>query len=190
MAAALDELGIPGSFEGARQFAANPQMISRTHFARFLVHQGTVKDMNGAFRRFLGGGQPAFVSHGWASLSDAVSWINGSGGFAVIAHPGRYALDTAQLRALFAEFREFGGSAIEVVSGSHKPPASFAAHARGNSDSQHRWVPTSSRKKVITTSEACPRCLMSAPRYGKNWAFKVKRRVDFTRAGARLQAMT
>ena len=132
MAAALDELGISGSFEGAQRFAANPQMISRTHFARFLVQQRTVRDMNAAFRRFLGAGQPAFVPHEWASLSDAVSWINGSGGVAVIAHPGRYALDTTQLRALLAEFHEFGGSAIEVVSGSHKPHqyVTFTAHAR------------------------------------------------------------
>jgi predicted metal-dependent phosphoesterase TrpH len=132
MAAALDELGISGSFEGARQFAGNPQMISRTHFARFLVQQREVRDMNAAFRRFLGGGQPAFVPHEWASLSDAVSWINGSGGLAVIAHPGRYALDTVHLRALLAEFREVGGSAIEVVSGSHKPHqyVTFAAYGR------------------------------------------------------------
>ena len=106
IAAALGELGISGSFDGAQQFAGNPQMIGRTHFARFLVQRGEVRDMNTAFKRFLGGGQPAFVPHEWASLSDAVHWINGSGGIAVIAHPGRYALDTERMRALLTEFRE------------------------------------------------------------------------------------
>ncbi|MBI4191921.1 MAG: PHP domain-containing protein [Betaproteobacteria bacterium] len=132
MAAAFDALGIAGSFEGAQQFADNPQLIGRTHFARFLMQQGAVKDIKTAFKRFLGGGQPCYVPHQWTSLSDAVNWINGSGGVAVIAHPGRYPLDTAQMRALLAEFRELGGAAIEVVSSSHKPhqPATFAAQAR------------------------------------------------------------
>jgi len=130
--AAFESLGIAGSREGAGEFAANKEMISRTHFARFLVKRGLVKDMKGAFRRYLGGGQPCFVPHQWATLGDAVRWINGSGGVAVVAHPGRYPLDTAQMRELFAEFRDSGGAAIEVVSSSHKPPqyAVFAAYAR------------------------------------------------------------
>ena len=106
--------------------------MSRTHFARFLIKRGVVKDMKGAFRRFLGGGQPCFVPHQWASLSDAVTWINGSGGVAVIAHPGRYPFDTDQLRELIAEFRDAGGAALEVVTSSHTPRqyAVFAEHAR------------------------------------------------------------
>lgn len=132
MAAALGELGIAGSLEGAQQFSHNPNMIGRTHFARFLVQQGAVKDITTAFKRFLGGGQPCYVPQQWASLGDAVRWINGSGGVAVIAHPGRYPLDSAQIRALLSEFRDLGGAAIEVVSSSHRPHhyATFAAHAR------------------------------------------------------------
>jgi predicted metal-dependent phosphoesterase TrpH len=130
--AAFDSLGIAGSHAGARDFAANKEMISRTHFARFLIKRGLVKDMKGAFRRYLGGGQPCFVPHQWATLGDAVKWINGSGGVAVVAHPGRYPFNTAQMRELFSEFRDVGGAAIEVVTSSHKPPqyAVFAAFAR------------------------------------------------------------
>ena len=130
--AAFDQVGIAGSREGAQEFAGNPQLMSRTHFARFLIKRGVVKDMKSAFRRFLGGGQPCFVPHQWASLRDAVAWITGSGGAAVIAHPGRYSLDTAQMRQLLAEFRDLGGAAIEVVTSSHTPHqyAAFAAHAR------------------------------------------------------------
>ena len=132
MAAALTTLGIDGSFEGAQQFAANPQMIGRTHFARYLLQQGVVKDIKTAFKRFLGGGQPCYVPLEWASLSDAVRWINGSDGVAVIAHPGRYPLDTMLLRELLAEFSDLGGGAIEVVSGSHKPHhfRAFTEHAQ------------------------------------------------------------
>jgi predicted metal-dependent phosphoesterase TrpH len=132
MIASFEALGIAGSRAGARQFAANPQLMGRTHFARFLVTQGVVKDIKTAFKRYLGGGQPCFVPHEWAKLDAAVSWINGSGGTAVLAHPGRYPLDTAQMRALLSEFRDLGGAAIEVVSSSHRPHqyAEFAARAR------------------------------------------------------------
>jgi len=132
MAAELEKLGIPDSLEGAGRFAGNPSMLGRTHFARYLVQQGVVKDINTAFRRFLGDGKPGYVPHQWAILEDAVRWINGSGGVAVIAHPGRYPLDAAQMRALLAEFRDLGGAAIEVVSSSHRPHQyeEFAALAR------------------------------------------------------------
>ncbi len=129
---ALEALGIAGGRAGAQQFAANPQLIGRTHFARFLVTQGIVKDIKTAFKRFLGGGQPCYVPHQWATLEAAVSWINASGGAAVLAHPGRYPLDSAQMRVLLAEFRDLGGAALEVVCSSHRTHhySAFAAHAR------------------------------------------------------------
>ncbi len=132
MAAALDGMGISGSAEGARQFAANGELLSRTHFARFLVKSGAVKDMQSAFTRFLGNGRAAFVAHEWAGLENAVQWIKGSGGVSVIAHPGRYDLDSAEMRTLLGEFRDHGGAALEVVTSSHKPRqyGQFAAYAK------------------------------------------------------------
>ncbi len=132
MAAAFDAMEIPGTLAGALRLAENPELISRTHFARFLVQQGVVKDMSAAFRRFLGAGQPCFVALEWASLADALRWIESSGGLSVVAHPGRYPLDTALMRELLAEFSDLGGAAIEVVTSSHKPQQYrvFAEHAR------------------------------------------------------------
>ena len=132
MALAFTSLGIDRSLEGAQEFADNPELISRTHFARFLVERGVVKDMNAAFKRFLGAGQPCYVPLQWASLGDAVRWIRESGGVAVIAHPGRYPLDSAAMCELLAEFRDLGGQAIEVVTGSHKPHQyrTFAKYAQ------------------------------------------------------------
>jgi len=121
MSAVFDSLGIEGTFEGATRLAGNPRMISRTHYARYLCDQGHVKSTKDAFRRWLGSGRPCNVAQEWARLDDAVHWINGSGGVAVIAHPGRYALDRPQMRALLSEFRDLGGAAIEVVTGSHQP---------------------------------------------------------------------
>lgn len=115
----LAELGFPDAYEGAVPFAANPELISRTHFARFLVQQGYCADMNEAFRRYLADGKPAAVETVWASLEEAVGWIRESGGKAIIAHPGRYELDDTRSHALYSQFLELGGVGIEVLTGSH-----------------------------------------------------------------------
>ncbi len=119
MADQLAKVGIRGAYEGALQHAGNPDLISRTHFARFLVESGVCHDTHEVFRRFLTEGKPGFVPHRWASLKDAVQWIVQSQGVAVIAHPGRYGFSANEEFALFSEFKHHGGQAVEVVTGSH-----------------------------------------------------------------------
>jgi predicted metal-dependent phosphoesterase TrpH len=119
MADQLALVGIRGAYEGALKFAGNPDLISRTHFARHLVETGVCQDTPEVFRRFLTEGKPGFVPHRWASLKDAVQWIVQSGGVAVIAHPGRYGFTANEEFALFSEFKTHGGQAVEVVTGSH-----------------------------------------------------------------------
>jgi len=127
----LARVGIEGAFEGARALS-NGQLISRTHFARFLVDQGHAKDVRAVFRKFIVSGKPGFVSGQWADLADALEWIHGAGGQAVIAHPARYNMTRGKLRRLFREFADLGGEALEVVSGSHSRDDYFtmAHHAR------------------------------------------------------------
>lgn len=119
MAEGLARVGIVGAYEGALQFVGNPDLISRTHFARFLVDTGICKDTNEVFRRFLTEGKPGFVPHRWATLKNAIGWITGAGGVAVIAHPARYKFTPNEEYALFTEFKLHGGQAVEVVTGSH-----------------------------------------------------------------------
>jgi predicted metal-dependent phosphoesterase TrpH len=121
MGEALDAAGIPGSLAGAKTYAENPSLISRSHFARHLVKAGEARDVKSVFQRFLVKGKPGFVPHEWASLGDAVNWIRASGGIAVVAHPGRYNFPRPELHAFLAEFRDHGGEAVEVVTGSHSP---------------------------------------------------------------------
>jgi predicted metal-dependent phosphoesterase TrpH len=119
MSGELAKVGIKGAFEGALKYAGNPELISRTHFARYLVQIGTCSDTNEVFRHFLAEGKPGFVPHRWASLGNAVRWIVDAGGLAVIAHPGRYKFTPTEEYALFTEFHAHGGRGIEVVTGSH-----------------------------------------------------------------------
>lgn len=119
MAAQLAKVGIDGAYEGALKYVGNPRLISRTHFARFLVESGVCKDTPEVFRRYLTEGKPGFVPHRWARLGDAVAWITQAGGMAVIAHPARYKFSANAEYALFSEFKQHGGQGVEVVTGSH-----------------------------------------------------------------------
>lgn len=136
MADELAKAGIGGVFQGALKYANNPNMIGRAHFARYLVEAGYCKDVKSVFNRYLATGKPGYVPHQWANLFDAISWIRGSGGVVVLAHPGRYmagrnSMGKKTMHELLTEFAEVGGQALEVVTGSHTPEqyAEFARYA-------------------------------------------------------------
>ncbi|MFZ2296582.1 MAG: 3',5'-nucleoside bisphosphate phosphatase [Polaromonas sp.] len=119
MSESLAKAGIDGAFEGALKFVGNPELISRTHFARFLVESGVCRETSEVFRKYLTEGKPGYVPHRWARLEDAVAWITQARGIAVIAHPGRYNFTANEEYALFTEFKAHGGRGVEVVTGSH-----------------------------------------------------------------------
>lgn len=128
MAEGLARAGIRDAFEGALGYVGNPDLISRTHFARYLVDAGYCDDTHEVFRKYLVEGKPGFVPHRWAELGDAVRWITDAGGVAVVAHPGRYKFSPNEEHALFSEFIRHGGRAVEVVTGSHSS-ADFVRYA-------------------------------------------------------------
>lgn len=116
----LERCGIPDALPRVAAYA-NGTVISRSHFARFLVDAGHVADTEQAFRRYLRRGKRAYVPMQWAPLAQAVGWITGAGGTAVIAHPLRYGLGAQQLRQMIMDFKACGGDAIEVIGSGHDP---------------------------------------------------------------------
>jgi len=126
----LEKRRIHGALEGAARLARG-SILSRTHFARFLLEQGYVRSAQRAFKQFLARGGAAYVPGKWAALPEVVGWIRDAGGQAVIAHPARYPLSAGRLRRLITEFKDCGGAGIEVVCGRHDPQANlrFAAVA-------------------------------------------------------------
>lgn len=119
MGEALAVAGIEGAFAGALRYAENPTLVSRAHFARYLVEIGVCKDVRSVFDSYIVPGKPGYVEHQWVSLADAVGWIRSAGGVAAVAHPGRYKLSRNEMRQMLDEFKMLGGQGIEVVSGSH-----------------------------------------------------------------------
>lgn len=128
MALGLEKAGIHGSFEAASTYAEQ-SILTRMHFARFLVERQYAKDAKSVFKKYLVKDKPGFVDHQWMSLEAAVSLILGSGGVAVLAHPGRYDIRRTNMLLLLEEFRSLGGTAIEVVTGSHTP-AQYIEYAK------------------------------------------------------------
>jgi predicted metal-dependent phosphoesterase TrpH len=117
MAAGLARAGIPGALDGALAYVEQPEAVTRTHFARFLVER--CADAREVFRRFLVEGKPGHVPHRWAGLGDAVRWITHAGGMAVVAHPARCRFSPTAEYALFSEFAAHGGRGVEVVVSAH-----------------------------------------------------------------------
>jgi 3',5'-nucleoside bisphosphate phosphatase len=156
MSEELDKAGIHGAYEGALKYASNPGLVSRSHFARYIVEAGHVKSVSAVFDHWLRKGKPGYVAHVWATLQQAVDWIKDAGGIAVIAHPGRYAISKACLRELIAEFVAAGGAGLEVLSGSQSVKQD---DWRANSDCLPRAVRIiTGRGKAGWTSAKCRRC--------------------------------
>ena len=155
--------GIENAYEGAMAFVKGG-LVSRSHFARFLVAEGHAKDFGAAIKRYLLKGKPGHVRGDWASLAEVVGWIRAAGGIAVIAHPARYNMTATKLRELIADFMEAGGEAIEVVSGSHTPgevktilghALRFGLLASAGSDfhgPENNWIELG---KLVQLPEAC-----------------------------------
>ncbi len=121
MARDLARVGIPGSLEGAYAYVENPNLIGRTHFARFLAEKRYVSDVKSAFQHYLVSGKPGYVPHQWATLEEALAYIKAGGGIPVVAPPGRYKLTRTEMRKFLGEFRDGGGAGIEVITSSHTP---------------------------------------------------------------------
>ena len=121
IAAELEKAGIRGAYEGAARYAEKASIISRAHFARFLVERKISPDVKSVFDHYLAKGKPGYVPHEWASVEDALRWIGNAGGVAVLAHPLRYRVSRDDLRVFLGEFKDCGGQGIEVACGAHSP---------------------------------------------------------------------
>lgn len=121
IAAELEKAGIRGAYEGAARYAEKATIISRAHFARFLVERKISPDVKSVFDHYLAKGKPGYVPHEWATVEDALRWIADAGGVAVLAHPLRYRVSRDDLRVFLGEFKDRGGQGIEVACGAHTP---------------------------------------------------------------------
>lgn len=91
--------------------------IGRPHIARAIVEAGAAVSIRDAFDRYLGEGQPAYVSRFRLSAEDAVQLVRGAGGTATVAHPGVSKVERYDVKRL----REAGVDGLEVIHVDHNP---------------------------------------------------------------------
>ncbi|ELY4663399.1 PHP domain-containing protein [Cronobacter muytjensii] len=110
----LEKARIPGALEGARRLA-DGGVVTRGHFARFLIEDGRANNMADVFKHYLARGKTGYVPPQWCTIEQAIDVIHHSGGQAVVAHPGRYQLSAKWLKRLLSAFAQAGGDAMEVA---------------------------------------------------------------------------
>ena len=113
----LEKAGLANALAGAKQHAGEAE-ISRPHFASYMVETGFSKNVEHAFKKYLGSGKPGDIKQLWAEPAQVITWIRDSGGVAVLAHPHKYRMTRTKLLALVDDFIAAGGQGIEVLSGS------------------------------------------------------------------------
>ena len=124
IAAKLEKNGLANALAGAQKYAKNNLsngIVTRPHFAQYLIEMGFCKTQDQAFKKYLGGNKLGDINRFWASVPEVVSWIIQSGGVAVLAHPNKYNFTRTKLLKLLSDFKEADGEAMDVLSGNQSP---------------------------------------------------------------------
>ena len=90
-------------------------VITRAHFARYLLSHGYIQSMKEAFDRYVGDHCPCFVPREKVTPAQAVELILGAGGVPVLAHPILYHMSDERLDTLVAELKKIGLVGIEAI---------------------------------------------------------------------------
>ncbi|MDE6214651.1 MAG: PHP domain-containing protein [Lachnospiraceae bacterium] len=89
-------------------------VITRAHYASYLLEQGYVKSRQDAFAKYLGDHTKYFVPREKVTPSQAVALILQAGGVPILAHPPLYHMGQERLDALTASLKEDGLMGIEA----------------------------------------------------------------------------
>lgn len=119
MCSLLTENGCPVSYEDLE--AAFPDtVITRAHFAQYLLDRGMISSIDEAFRKLIGDDCPCFVPREKITPHDAVRFLLRFGGVPILAHPLQYKMGETELDALAASLTGLGLDGIEVYYSTHR----------------------------------------------------------------------
>ncbi len=90
-------------------------VITRAHYARYMMSKGYVKSISEAFERYIGDHCPYYMPREKVTPAQAIELILSAGGIPVLAHPLLYGMGKARLEALVAELKEAGLLALEAI---------------------------------------------------------------------------
>ncbi len=114
MCAKLSEHGVDITYEKLRAEFSN-SVLTRAHYAKYMLEHGAVKSMSEAFDRYIGDRAPCFLPREKVTPSQAVSLILTSGGIPILAHPILYHMSDARLDKLVSTLKDVGLIGIEAI---------------------------------------------------------------------------
>lgn len=90
-------------------------VITRAHYAKYMLMHGYTKSMNEAFERYIGDNCPYFIPREKVTPMQAVELIRKVGGIPVLAHPLLYGMSKSRLDKLVSELKDVGLMALEAI---------------------------------------------------------------------------
>ena len=120
MCSLLQEAGIDITYDALlREFPDS--VITRAHYAKYMLNHGYIKSMQEAFDRYVGDHAPCYVPREKVTPAQAVQLILKAGGVPVLAHPILYHMSDERLNNLTAELKAAGLLGIEAIYSTYKP---------------------------------------------------------------------
>lgn len=115
----FQEYGFAISIEELEALYPN-SVITRAHFAAYMVLKGYVKTRDEAFDKYLGDGKPLYIPRERKTPEQAMAAIQAAGGVAVLAHPLLYHLTSHELKELCLTCKKSGLAGIETMYSTYK----------------------------------------------------------------------
>lgn len=124
----LQNAGIDITYE--KLMAAFPgSVVTRAHYAQYLLTHGYIKSLPEAFDRYVGDNCPCFVPREKVTPAQAVQLILAAEGFPVLAHPTLYHMSGKRLELLIASLKDAGLMGIEAL---------YSTYTAGETREMHR----------------------------------------------------
>lgn len=97
-------------------------VITRAHFAQFMLRKGYITDLKEAFDQYIGDKCPCYVSREKVTPAKAVELILQADGFPVLAHPVLYRMPDAKLEILVDKLKKYNGlMGLEAIYSTYSP---------------------------------------------------------------------
>lgn len=114
MCTLLQKAGIDITFEKLQQHFPGA-VVTRAHYAKYLLAGGYIKSIPEAFERYIGDRSPCFVPREKVSPQQAVELILDAGGIPILAHPVLYHMGRDRLELLVSRLTTVGLLGIEAI---------------------------------------------------------------------------
>ena len=110
----LNKDGYPIDYESLVERFGNT-IVTRAHFARFLLEKGAIPSIDSAFKKILAQDGPYFVMRKYLTPKKGIDLIKKAGGIPVLAHPLLYKMSVSELHGLLTELKGYGLRGIEAM---------------------------------------------------------------------------